>query len=263
MVLCQEHHGEAHTKRKLSLTLTAARIQEYKKSWETEVRLRREATATVSHQRSVSDEFMATGISWGYINHRRVAGMISEDVLSRVDKRMFAECLTRNLIDQNGIIVSRPFEAEPSSYLGASIYDRFDFGDDHRVHTLYSGIVDILAHDCSAIHIDDYSFTKAWISDLLRPGTFIFLNRGHYFRDVTITKDNIVRLAYVKKRKVKFEYIIETRDMFGTSSMTVSFKGRRSAAALLMVKSINVADNVSVDCTPIALGAGQWTSARP
>lgn len=263
VVICQEHHGEAHTTRKLTQSLSPARIKDFKRRWENEVQERRQSVVTQQYQQKIAGEFLGCGISWGYINHSRVSGMISKSILSSVNQKLLSDCIHRGLVDQQGIITLRPREFEPSSYLQASIYDRFTFGDDHRVHRLYSEIVDIIAQNSCAIHIDDHSFTKTWVSNILYPGAFVFLNRGHYFRELEARNDNVTRLAYVQERKVKFEYIVETRDMFGTSSMTVSFSGRRSAAALLMIKSINDVDGTTIDCTPIALGAGQWASARP
>src|SRR5256885_10341960 len=45
--------------------------------------------------------------------------------------------------------------------------------------------------------------------------------------------------------------------MFGTTSMTVSFSGRKVAAAFVQVKSITDSRaSLVLDCTPVALGVG-------
>lgn len=56
-------------------------------------------------------------------------------------------------------------------------------------------------------------------------------------------------------KSVMIEFYVDTRDMFGTTSMTESFSGRQTCAALLHVKSVNEADGKLVlACTPIAMG---------
>lgn len=256
--LCQEHHGEAHTKRDLTLSLSSDRITACKKSWEAEVELKRLRASSVSEQCAAAGEHLGSGVIWGYINHARVSQLITNDVLSSIDKGSLLECERRGLIDKTGLIIKGPNQVSSSMYLKGSIYESFDFGDDHRVHRLYSKIVDAIAAKNRPVHIDDHSFTQKWIDSLLSPGMYVFINRGHYFRQVADLGGNLVRKAYVKRRKVVFEYLIETKDMFGTSSMIVSFKGRQSAAALAMVKSVEHGAEIVVHCTPIALGVGFW-----
>lgn len=256
--LCQEHHGEAHTKRELTLSLSSDRIKACKQSWEAEVERRRLRASSVREQCAAAGEYLGSGIAWGYINHARVSQLITKEVLSSIDARLLRECKERGLVDRNGIIIKGSHPISESSYLKGSIYDSFSFGDDHRVHRLYSEIVDAIAAKNRPIHIDDHSFTAKWVDSLLSPGMFVFINRGHYFRQFAVLGGNLVRKAYVKRRKVSFEYLIETKDMFGTSSMTVSFKGHQTAAALAMVKSVEHGAEIVVHCTPIALGVGFW-----
>ena len=53
---------------------------------------------------------------------------------------------------------------------------------------------------------------------------------------------------------MKLAFEIDTRDMYGTTSMTVSFFGRQTCAAFLLVKSVKqVSGKLLLDCTPIAL----------
>lgn len=256
--LCQEHHGEAHTQRELTLSLTQDRISGARARWEAEVVRRRASVISVREQRAEAGEFLGLGVAWGYINHSRVATLALPKLLTAVDQETLASCRSRGLVDSQGYILIPNREHKADSYVSGSIYDRFDFGDDHRIHRLYSDIVDKLAAEMTPTHVDDWSFTKGWVEHFANPGKFLFIRRGHYFKDIAEQTSNVTRKAYVKKGKVRFEYLVETKDMFGTSSMTVSFRGHQTASALVMVKSVEHGGGVVVHCTPVALGTGCW-----
>ena len=260
VALCQEHHGEAHTKRDLTISLTAIDIRNAKVKWTKEVRQQRAKAATACYQRRAAGDFLGMGVSWGYINHGRIASMLTKEMLSRVTQENFATCKNRGLVDAQGMIIPQQVSRKPSSYIQGSIYDQFSHGDDHRVHRLYSEIVDLISISSDAVHVADSSWTKSWVRQFIVPGRFIFLNRRHAFSKIDESDRNVTRLARSKKRKISYEYLVETKDMFGTSSMTVSFKGVAKCAALLLVKSIDdTGSDLTVHCTPIALGAGYWS----
>jgi hypothetical protein len=256
IVLCQEHHGEAHTTRDLTITLTRSRLSVIKRQWEQDVETRRLNAITIDGQRSGRHEFMQVGLMWGYINHSRIANILSPNLLRGIDQGLLQFCMNRGLIDENGIMLVPERRHEPDDIFDGSLYRSYQFGDDLRVHRLYSELVDLIARSSNLIHVDDHSFTKNWVKNFIRPGAFIFVNRGHYFREMSSKRDNEVRLAYTQRRAVKYRYIIETKDMFGNSAIAVTFTGHKRAAAIAIVKSIDASDGLVVECTPVALGIG-------
>lgn len=258
IALCQEHHGEAHTVRNLTVSLSADRLRDIKKRWEREVIAQRKNIATISYQRQLAGEFLGVGVSWGYINHRRVADLLTPELISEVDQASFSSCLNRGLVDEAGVIVPELPQSPSDTYLRSTIYDRFDFGNDHRVHNLYSDFVDLIAKAADPVHLDSSSWNKSWIKQFISPGKFVYLNRGCYFKEIESSDVNCVRRAYTFKGGISFEWIVETRDMFGTSSVSVSFSGHKSCAALLFVKSVDYSEGVRVDCSPVAMGTGYW-----
>lgn len=202
---------------------------------------------------------LGIGVTWGYINHRRVSDLLSHKIVNSVEKINLRECQKRGLVDGNGILVLKNSIPVDANYLSASVYDCFNFGDDHRIHSLYGNYVDSISRAVRPIHVTSESWTKTWFRQFVSPGDFLFVNKAHYFKTVQKQTQNHISLAYTFKRKVRIEYLIETKDMFGTSSMTVSFVGHKTCAALILVKSIEDRDGVLVvHCTPIALGVGYW-----
>lgn len=260
VVLCMRHHDEAHTKRQLSKNLDSIALRDAKYRWTEIVRKRREMVATVSGQEilSAGNNFFSAGIAWGYINHKRVIQMINPSDLTTGGGDNFDLCVKRGLVDQNAILIKPKDTIAASKYVSSTVYDWFDFGDDHRVHLLYTNLVDHLTKKRGFICLEPESWTKARIKDLVSQGVLIFVNRAFYFKSVSETKENQHRHCKTFKRKISIEFFVDTKDMFGTTSITCSFSGHKNCAALIQLKSIEEKSDGSLilHCTPIALGIG-------
>lgn len=262
--LCNTHHDEAHTKRQLSQNLSEDSLRHAKKKWTEQVKTKRDTVSTVSGQLSTANSVFANmGITWGYINHRRVAQLSKPQLLSSKDKQYFEYCVNRGIIDERGVLI-KPINAPISDgYIRNSVYDWYEHGDDQRLHLVYSAFVDQVSKLVHPIHLEAESWTKSRLRDLISPGDFIFLERAFYFKCIEETPKNQHRLVHTFKRKIHIEFYVDTIDMFGTTSMTVSFSGHQSCAALLQLKSIEESNDGKLTflCTPIALGVGfnkQW-----
>lgn len=259
VVLCLKHHGEAHTERKLSKNLDAAALIDAKKKWVDSVYKKRELKASVSGQEQLYPDPISTP-TWGYINHKRVIQMADPNLLMDKKLQLFADCKKRNLVDESGFIITpKPASPPSNSYTGNSIYDLFAFGDDHRLHALYSAFVDQISARNKPWHLEPKIWSPTQIRSLIKPGTLLFAERGFYFKGITRTKTNEHRKAFTFKGKIAIEFFVDTKDMFGTTSMTVSFSGHQSCAALILVKSIADSDSkgrLILHCTPLALGVG-------
>ena len=143
VVLCAAHHDEAHTTRKLTKNLGPSELRHAKEHWTSEVRNQRSLGATVAGQRAqASDEWLRIGITWGYINHKRVVQLAKPELLTGKDLELFARCKKVGIVDERGIVICPPGPRSASSYIDNSIYDRFEFGDDQRLHALYTSFVD-------------------------------------------------------------------------------------------------------------------------
>jgi hypothetical protein len=258
VVLCPVHHDDAHTKRQLSQNLTAEALRDAKQKWIAKVKETRHLTATLSGQLSLVDknDFTAIGVTWGYINHRRVGQLARPDRFNAEDRSYFNYCKARGLIDQRGLLI-KPTDVEvPKAYVGNSVYDWYQFGDDQRLHLIYAAFVDQISRAVQPVHLERESWTKARIEALVSPGDFLYLERGFYFKCVRETRGNQHRRVHTFRRKIVVEFYVDTVDMFGTTSMTVSFTGHNHCAALLLLKSLGHTSDggLILSCTPIALG---------
>lgn len=255
--VCANHHGEAHTKRELAQNLTAERLKDARETWTKLVREHRIASASVSGQlgRVGPTSFMSVGITWGYINHRRVIEMIDVGKLSGRARERFNDCKVLGIVDKQGIPIKPSTATMAESYVGNSIYDWFEQTDGWRLHALYVALVDRLSEQIQPVHLEREWLDVDRTKELVKSGTPVFIQAPFYFKAVSESQENEHRRVHVTINSVKLEFEVDTRDMYGTTSMTVSFFGRQTCAAFLLVKSVKqVSGKLLLDCTPIALG---------
>jgi len=259
IVLCIAHHDEAHTTRTMSSNLDARALRHAKQAWTEQVRNARTKAATLEGQiNAASDGWSSVGIAWGYINHKRITQMTRLTKLSSAGARQFRYCRDKGIVDDDAIIIKPSGIELHETYIGNSVYDWFDFGDDQRLHALYSEMVDQIGRSSNVVHLESRTWTKARIRNLVEPGNIIYFNKGIYFRSVKETQANDHRRCQTFKNKVYVEFYVDTIDMFGATSMSVSFQGHQTCAAMLLVKSLSENDEgqLILSCTPIALGTG-------
>lgn len=260
IALCNNHHDEAHTKRQLSQNLNAEALRDAKRNWTEQVLAMRNSAATVTGQLAIagSSTIASIGITWGYINHRRVGQIARPDLLGLEDRQYFEYCKDRGIIDQKGIPLKPEQTTSSSSYIYNTIYDWHQHGDDQRLHWVYSKLVDQVSERAQPIHLESERFTKTSVIQLVNPGDFIFLDRSFYFKCIQETQENQHRHVRTFKRKVSVEFYIDTINMFGTTSISISFSGHKTCAAFLQIKSIEEMTDgkLVLHCTPIALGVG-------
>ena len=256
VVLCQAHHDEAHTLHELSRNLTPARIKGAKKNWLETVAERRVQIATSTGNQKLSGcDFVST--QWGYINHHRVALTVRNPEDDGENGALFNFCLNAGMVDSRGRVL-RPSKLSPArGILDGTIYDWFPHTYDWRLHALYSHYVNAIVKSSDPFHVTDETWKRTLLNDELTSGRAVFLNRGFYFKRVREEIDNAQVHIRTFKNKIEFEFEANTRDMFGTTSITSSFKGHNSVAALVLVKSReHMANKLVFHCTPIAMGVG-------
>jgi len=257
VVLCHNHHDDAHATKTLSQNLTSARLKEFKERWANQVQHTRNQIASLEGQLKMADSWTSMGITWGYINHRRVTQLLNSEILQNVDQDILRRCQSRHIVDQSGILIQPQGWVPSESYLSNTVYDWFPFGDDHALHKLYSDFVDEIAKKVNPIHLDKSSWTKNFIGNCLREGQFIFITKAQYFKIVSEDIDNAHLRVKTTLRKITIKYYIDSMNMFGTTSITISFSGHKVCSSLLLIKSIDrESENWILHCTPIALGVG-------
>lgn len=262
--LCTDHHDEAHTKYQLSQNMSPTVLLDAKEKWLGEVLNNRELSSTLSGQLASTQEhpIASIGLAWGYINHKRVGQIANPEVLTVDELDYFNYCVARGIIDKKGILIKPKNVDYSNSYTSNTVYDWYEYGDDQRLHKVYSAFVDKISKSSCPIHLDTGKIDKDFVYGLVRPGMFLFLDKSFYFKNISETSQNQQRKVHNTQGDIKIEFYIDTVNMFGTTSITISFSGRKSCAALLQLKSYEEIDSkLILHCTAIALGVGfnkQW-----
>jgi hypothetical protein len=262
--LCTEHHDEAHTTHQLSQNLSSAALHDAKEKWLNEVQKKRELSSTLSGQLVITKDnpIASIGLSWGYINHKRVGQIVNPETLTEDEHDYFNYCVERGIIDKKGILIKPKNVAYSNSYITNTIYDWYEHGDDQRLHKVYSSFVDKISKSTCPIHLEAGKYDKEFVYEIVKPGMLLFLDKSFYFKNISKTSQNQHRKAHTTQGQIQIEFYLDTIDMFGTTSITISFSGHKSCAALLQLKSFEEVDNkLILHCTPIALGVGfnkQW-----
>ena len=260
--LCQKHHDEAHTTRELSQNLTQDKIKKFRNKWYETVHEQRRIVASASGQEASADNFLKVGVSWGYINHGRLLQTAPRKLLDQIDQSLFHRLRSGGIIDGRGILIKPEGIKVSNSYLRNTIYDWYPHSESIALHIFYSELVDLFSELNPPIHLDENAWNRKFISQMISPGSFIFINRGQYFKKVNEDIENAEVSVTSFKRKIKIKYQINTRNMHGTTSITCSFSGHKTCASLLQVKSIeDIGDERILECTPLALGVGFHTKA--
>jgi len=245
--LCGTHHIEAHSTSTMARVLTAERLIDARDRHNSEIKAGRASEIPLNKFRG--------GINWGYINHSRVIQCLRSIVLDPKTTTKLNQMKSRGLVDETGIIDLPSREVLSANYTGNAYYDYYADGDDHRVHNLYECFLDNIVQQ-----VDIFQFEGRWWQDelqlqMLKSGVFVFLRESTSFKGIEKTQKNEHRRARIRKENLELEYFVDTQDMFGTTSMTTSFRGNSHVSALILVKSIESQDGkIKVECTPIALG---------
>lgn len=245
IVLCQNCHDDAHTKRALSKNLTPGLLKKFKREWEEEVANR--ASYAMTPRANLSQAI------WTYVNHQRLP-YVMKDFGVTFDRGLLRFLKGRKIVDDLGIPIFQKRTSRSDRLV--TIYDRFDWDDSHRLHALYVNAVDALVMKAHPIELGAI-WSKREIKALVAPGSICFCMRGFRFKSGDCKDGEEDREVYARAQGIEVRFMANTRHMFGSSALHDSFTGSRFAAVLLFVKDVALEGGVLVvRGTPLAMGAG-------
>lgn len=257
VLLCSEDHDSAHTSWELSLNLTAERLKASRRRWYDRVERARASASTEQGQRQQLDEFFQCGVAWGYINHGRLIQVAPPGILQNSDSPHFRRLRQAGVIDERGILIKPDDIRTARHFARNTVYDWYNHPTSIVLHKFYSEIVDAISRGIQPIHLTGKAWTKTFVRGAVRPGSFIFANRAYYFRRLYEDPEGAQVASYTFKKGIRIEFEMNTRNMYGTTSITCSFSGHQSCAAFLQVKSISDTGGIlTLRCSPIAAGVG-------
>ncbi|MBK9273728.1 MAG: HNH endonuclease [Flavobacteriales bacterium] len=237
VVLCLQHHDEAHTKRTLSLNLTIDRIREMKKLWLEQVRL--------ADTQTIIGLGASNPSRWFYFNHARIFDLFLARGIGIEHNGVTATVMMRGLINDLGTF------GIPSD----DKHHIYNFGDGHLLYQYTANMFDRLLSDTVLLDLTD-KFNKTDIKALLKPGMFIALQAAFYFsREKVPTKGpGQVRKAHYRRDGIELAFEFDAYEVTSMSAWAVHLSGHKVALPIGQVTSIVEEDGmltITISCYAI------------
>lgn len=239
VVLCPNHHDLAHTKKDLTLNLSESKLKEIKKEWLKEVRF--QDTQTI---RGLTIAEHTSG--WDYFNHNRIfeiylkKGISNENFRSTItalNKGWINNLGTYNLVDNNERHI-------------------YHFGEGYLMYFYMAELFDEVLKNTPLVDLTD-KFNRSHINSLVEIGTYIGIQAGLYFKNLTKINEGRGqrRLCYYQKSKIRIQFEFDAYEATSISAWACHLAGHKSATVIGLVKSITYEnDNMTITISCLAMG---------
>ncbi|MCR9068638.1 MAG: hypothetical protein NXH79_07305 [Rhodobacteraceae bacterium] len=245
----------------MSKNLTETHVRKYKIAWENQLDQLRKTLSTCNGTREIFGDDYWISPMWGYLNHSRIAQILTRELVDLVDQDLMQSSIQRGVVDRNGLILSGPNDYQSQHFCSATIYDSFNHLDAIALHRLYSAFSDLIIWRFGPKVIDASDFKKSHLRHFLRPGNLVSVQRGFYFRQTENEYGPREVSIRTFKNRCEFRFTASTQNMYGTTSISCSFSGHKTVTALAFVKSLEDKDGkLLVHCSPLAMGIGFRTT---
>lgn len=225
-VLCLDHHDDAHTKKGLSLSLTAKQIRAHKDKWLEQV--------------ASSDAYAILGLTeiegarWDYINHTRLFELaLSRSVRFR-EIPFFSDLREFGMLTKGGLISS------PAGWsVGKPTFRLYDVYEGLYLYQYVKGVLEQVLPSLQLIDLTN-RWSKTEIQALVRPGSWISLQSAFYFKKLVDVHGglNQTRRGRRKRNGIELSFQFDAWDSTSSSSQNVHLRDYQTALAVVHVRSI-------------------------
>lgn len=252
VILCLEHHDQAHTKKGLSIALTAKQLIGHKSKWFD--------TVKTGDAKAVLGLASIEGARWDYFNHHRLFELARAASMSISFKTLsyFRELRQYGMLNADGLIAS-PTEwkvGSPSWYL----YNVFEG------MYLYFYVKDILEKVLSSLPIVDITnrWTKSEIEALVCPGRWIALQSAFYLK--SLSKDskgrNQTRRCLRRRKGIEIVFEFDAWEATSSTSKNLHLSGYQTAVIILLVRTVEKTESTTrISGSCLAIG-GNFAEGR-
>jgi hypothetical protein len=218
VVLCLQHHDEAHTKRELSSNLTKEQILSFKKKWTEEVK---------QSDREIILDLVSNLHSshWDYFNHNRIFELYIHNNISNSSFSGINQLTSLGFINELGTFSLDKVPQKMHFY---------HFGNGSLMYNYMSDLFHTVLKRLPFIDITD-KFTKNNLKSLLQEGTYIAIQAGFYFKQSL--KDSL-RKGYYEKKGIRIEFTIDPYECTSVSSYICHVAGHKTATIIALVTSM-------------------------
>lgn len=256
VVVCLEHHDAAHTRKGLSLSLTAKQLRAHKRKWLDQV------ASLDAH--AVLGLAKIDGARWDYINHTRLFELALGQSVRLQQLQFFEELRDFGILTKSGLISS------PATWtVGEPTFRLYDV---YEGLYLYQYTKRVLEQVLPSLQLVDLTnrWSKAEIQALVKPGTWISLQSAFYFKKLTKTHGgrNQTRRGRRKRDGIELYFEFDAWESTSSSSQNVHLRGYQTALAVVHVRSVHVTESgIKLSGSCLAIGShlvdGRVTNDRP
>ncbi len=242
-VLCLEHHDAAHTRKALSLSLSAAQVRQHKSAWLDQVR-NADAKAVIGLAR-------IEGARWDFINHQRLFELVTKLGIDATKHPFYAELRAYGFVHSSGYLI--PYNRWPTR-------PRFWIYDVGEGMYLYAYTSSLLEQVISSLPIVDLTnrWSKPEVLALVKPNSWVSLQSAFYFKNLVKHSRgrNQSRRATRRRAGIQLEFGFDAWDATSSTSKVIHLSGYRTALSVLITKSINLDDQGGIRLTASCLAVG-------
>lgn len=245
VVLCLKHHDLAHSKKEISLSLTAEEIKALKQKWEYQVRI--QDAKTILGLKDMSEY-----ARWDWVNIQRLSELYLQHDLDLPLDRVIKFLKQHSILDQNSLLT------DDSSWKTTKQKFHFlDFGEGRYVAYYLDLLMRTVVSKLPINDITNYT-SKEELKSFLKTGSFIALQRGFYFRDSKQTKGiPPLREAYYKCHSFNISFKFDPWYCTSTSALADSMMGHKQKTVIGLITSI-IEDKGILHITLSCLAVGSY-----
>ena len=245
VVLCSEHHVQAHTKSEMTQNLTSERLRAIKSKWLNEVR--QKDTEIINNL--ANSEFAC----WNYFNVLRIYELIEQMDIDYTKLSDFQKLRSLSIIDERGkFLPTTIWQVKPTNN---SYWLNFLEG---TFINAYMGQIVLQMVALNHFKILNDIWNKEDIKSNLRVNDFVLLQGAFYFKKTTkqSKSEGQMRIGYRKYKDIKIEFTFDAYYCTSSSAYCCHLSGKKIATLFAIVREITYDKKITlIRVTALSLGS--------
>jgi hypothetical protein len=245
VVLCLNHHGEAHTKRDLQLNLTSKKLKEAKRWWIDFVQ-KCDLQAVLSKTPSYSCSI------WDYFNHRRLIDLSQQLRINISKLRNYSTLLEENRINSDG----SPAWASPEA--NRYMYD-FLYAS-REPYTFYSDLIKKILDNTKWVNLHFENWNYSSVNSIVKENTIVVCKGAFYFKDLSRHQSfgaNQMREGLRRCNGIHLKFQFDAWETTSSSAYSSHLSGRNVTTLVCLIRSKSKSEkHLILNSSALAIGSG-------
>lgn len=223
-VLCTEHHSEAHTQRRLEITLSASRLRKLKTQWESEVN----RIDPIAIQKATQ----LKGEQWLYFNHLRLFDLAHDIGINIVGVQGYQQALGAGVCDANGTVTKK---VDPSDFM-------YSDSDGRPLYRYVKNVLRAVLEHANLRNLSDH-LDRSVLRAVIVENDLIFVQGVHSFTDLEPAPGGRQPTRGVRSvNHVEVSFVFDRVEATSMSAWSLWLRGRNNVGSLIQVKQLERKD---------------------